>query len=161
MDPIVCRDTLDKLISEESSTLDQLQQLLEREHEFLVANDVDALERAGNARQGCIGTLMRIDDDRKALCRALNVPADQQGLDRVLAWCDPSKQLRRRWKELGERADRCRAANDRNGALVTARMSRVQGMLDIVTGRANQPKTYGRQGGFQNQPRTGRVIVSV
>ena len=52
-------------------------------------------------------------------------------------------------------------ANDRNGALVTARMTRVQGMLDIVTGRANQPKTYGRQGGFDNQPRTGRVIVSV
>lgn len=161
MDPVVCRDTLDKLIAEESSTLDQLHQLLEREHEFLVANDVDALERAGTERQNYIGALMRIDDDRKALCRALNVSADQQGLDRVLAWCDPSKQLRSRWKELGERADRCRAANDRNGALVTARMSRVQGMLDIVTGRAGQPKVYGRQGAFENQPRTGRVIVSV
>ena len=161
MDPVVCRDTLDKLIAEESSTLDQLHQLLEREHEFLVANDVDALERAGHARQNCIGTLMRIEDDRKALCRALNVPTDNSGLDRILAWCDPTKKLRQRWKELGERADRCRTANDRNGALVTARMSRVEGLLDIVTGRAGQPKTYGRQGGFQNQPRTGRVIVSV
>ncbi|HEY5758100.1 MAG TPA: flagellar protein FlgN [Steroidobacter sp.] len=161
MDPVVCRDTLDKLIAEESSTLEQLHQLLEREHEFLVANDVDALERAGHARQTCIGTLMRIEDDRKALCRALNVPTDNGGLDRILAWCDPTKKLRQRWKELGERADRCRTANDRNGALVTARMSRVEGLLDIVTGRAGQPKTYGRQGGFQNQPRTGRVIVSV
>ena len=161
MDPVVCRDTLDKLIAEESSTLDQLHQLLEREHEFLVANDVEALERAGHARQNCIGTLMRIEDDRKALCRALNVPTDNSGLDRMLAWCDPTKKLRQRWKELGERADRCRTANDRNGALVTARMSRVEGLLDIVTGRAGQPKTYGRQGAFQNQPRTGRVIVSV
>jgi flagella synthesis protein FlgN len=161
VDPVVCRDTLDKLIAEESSTLDQLHQLLDREHEFLVANDVDALERAGHDRQNCIGTLMRIEDDRKALCRALNVPADNTGLDRILAWCDPSKKLRQRWKELGERADRCRTANDRNGALVTARMSRTQGLLDIVTGRAGQPKTYGRQGGFQNQPRAGRVIVSV
>jgi len=161
VDPVACRDTLDKLIAEESSTLDQLQQLLEREHEFLVANDVDALERAGQERQNYIGTLLRIEDDRKALCRALNVSADPQGLDRILAWCDPSNQLRRRWKELGERADRCRAANDRNGALVTARMSRVQGMLDIVTGRAGQPKVYGRQGAFENQPRAGRVIVSV
>lgn len=161
MDPVVCRDTLDKLIAEESGTLDQLHQLLEREHEFLVANDVDALERAGQARQNCIGTLMRIEDDRKGLCRALNVPADNTGLDRILAWCDPTKKLRQRWKELSERADRCRAANDRNGALVTARLSRTQGLLDIVTGRAGQPKTYGRQGGFQNQPRAGRVIVSV
>ena len=161
MDPVVCRDTLDKLIAEESGTLDQLHQLLEREHEFLVANDVDALERAGHARQNCIGTLMRIEDDRKNLCRALNVPADNTGLDRILAWCDPTKKLRQRWKELGERADRCRTANDRNGSLVTARLSRTQGLLDIVTGRAGQPKTYGRQGGFQNQPRAGRVIVSV
>ena len=161
MDPVVCRDTLDKLIAEESSTLDQLHQLLEREHELLVKNDIEALERAGVARQNCIGTLMRIEDDRRSLCRALNVPADMQGLDRILAWCDPSKQLRRRWIEVGERADRCRSANDRNGALVTARMNRVQGMLDIVTGRAGQPKVYGRQGGFENQPRTGRVIVSV
>jgi flagellar biosynthesis protein FlgN len=161
VDQVVCREHLDKLIAEESSTLEQLHQLLDREHELLVANDVDGLERAGQARQTCIGTLMRIEDDRRALCRSLNVPADMHGLDRILAWCDPSKQLRRRWSDVGERAALCRSANDRNGALVTARMTRVQGMLDIVTGRAGQPKTYGRQGGFQNQPRAGRVIVSV
>jgi flagellar biosynthesis/type III secretory pathway chaperone len=161
VDPVVCRETLDKLISEESSTLEQLLQLLDHEHELLVANDVDALDRAGQARQNCVGTLLRIEDDRKALCRALNVPTDMHGLDRILAWCDPSKQLRSRWTEVGERAARCRGANDRNGALVTARLSRVQGMLDIVTGRAGQPKVYGKQGGFENQPRTGRVLVSV
>lgn len=161
MDPVICRDTLDKLINEESSTLDQLHQLLDREHEFLVANDVEALDRAGTARQNCIGTLLRIEDDRKALCRALNVPADMHGLDRILAWCDPNKQLRRRWNEVGERANRCRTANDRNGALVTARLHRVQGMLDVVTGRADQPKVYGKQGGYQSQPRAGRVLVSI
>ena len=161
MDPVACRDHLDKLIAEESNTLDQLQTLLDREHELLVANDVEALDRATQARQNCIGTLLRIEDERKSLCRALNVPPDVQGLDRILAWCDPSKQLRRRWKELGERANRCRTANDRNGALVTARLNRVQGMLDVVTGRAGQPKVYGRQGAFENQPRTGRVLFSV
>lgn len=161
MDPVACRDHLDQLLAEESSTLEQLQQLLEREHELLVANDVEGLDRAGRSRQSCIGTLLRIEDDRRALCRAMNVPADMHGLDRILAWCDPSKQLRRRWSEVAERATRCRAANDRNGALVTARLNRVQGMLDIVTGRAGQPKVYGRQGAFENQPRTGRVLVSV
>ena len=161
MDPVVCRDHLDKLIAEESSTLDQLLQLLDREHELLVANDVDGLDRAGVARQNCVGTLLRIEDDRKSLCRALNVPTDVHGLDRILAWCDPSKQLRRRWSEINERATRCRSANDRNGALVTARLNRVQGMLEIVTGRAGQPKVYGRQGAFESQPRAGRVLVSV
>ena len=55
---------LDKLIAEESGTLDQLLQLLDREHELLVANDVDGLDRAGHARQNCIGMLLRIEDDR-------------------------------------------------------------------------------------------------
>jgi flagellar biosynthesis protein FlgN len=161
VDPVVCRDHLDKLIAEESSTLDQLHQLLDREHELLVANDVDGLDRAGHARQNCVGILMRIEDDRRALCRALNVPADKFGLDRILAWCDPDKALRRRWAECAERADRCRQANDRNGALVTARLNRVQGMLDIVTGRSGQPKVYGRQGSFETQPRAARVLASV
>lgn len=161
MDPVVCRDHLDKLIAEESGALDQLQQLLDREHELLVANDVDALERAGQARQNCVGELMRIEDDRRALCRALNVPADVTGLDRLLAWCDPSKTLRRRWAECAERATSCRKLNDRNGALVAARLNRVQGMLDIVTGRADQPKVYGRQGAFQTQARAARVLASV
>jgi flagellar biosynthesis protein FlgN len=161
VDPVVCRDHLDKLIAEESGALDQLQQLLDREHELLVANDVDGLEHAGQARQNCVGVLMRIEDDRRALCRALNVPADANGLDRLLAWCDPSKALRSRWAGCAERATRCRMLNDRNGALVTARLNRVQGMLDVVTGRAGQPKVYGRQGGFETQARAARVLASV
>jgi len=161
VDPVVCRDHLEKLIAEESGALEQLQQLLDREHELLVANDVDGLDRAGQARQNCVGVLMRIEDDRRALCRSLNVPSDMHGLDRILTWCDPAKKLRHRWAECGERAARCRAANDRNGALVTARLNRVQGMLDIVTGRADQPKVYGRQGGYQAPGRAGRSLASV
>jgi hypothetical protein len=34
-------------------------------------------------------------------------------------------------------------------------------MLDIVTGRADQPKVYGRQGAFQSQGRAGRALASV
>ena len=161
MDPVVCRAHLDKLITEESAALDQLQQLLDREHELLVANDIDGLERAGQARQNCVGVLMRVEDERLALCRSLNVPADATGLDRLLAWCDPGKTLRQRWAGCAERATACRSANDRNGALVTARLNRVQGMLEIVTGRADQPKVYGRQGAFQTPGRPARVLASV
>jgi len=161
VDPVVCRDHLDKLIAEESGALDQLVQLLDREHELLVANDVDGLDRAGQARQTCIAVLMRVEDERRSLCRALNVPADATGLDRLLAWCDPSLSLRRRWAECADRAARCRTLNDRNGALVTARLNRVQGMLEVVTGRAGQPKVYGRQGAFETQARAARVLASV
>ena len=36
-----------------------------------------------------------------------------------------------------------------------------EGMLDVLTGRANQPKVYGRQGSFQTPLRTARVLATV
>jgi flagellar biosynthesis/type III secretory pathway chaperone len=161
VDQNVCREHLEKLISEESNALTRLEALLDQEHAILLSNDVDELDRTGDARQGCIGELIRIEDERRTLCRMLNVPADVQGLDRLLAWCDPSNQLKRRWANCAERATRCRELNDRNGALVTARLKRVEGMLDVITGRTHQPKVYGKQGSFQTTPRSVNVIATV
>lgn len=161
MDPRVCREHLEKLLAEETSALAQLETLLDREHDLLTANDVDELDRAGEARQQCVGTLVRIEDERRSLCRMMNVPADMTGLDRLLTWSDPSRALRRRWTECAERATRCRQLNERNGALVAARLKNVEGALDVLTGRSNQPKVYGRQGAFQAAGRSARVLATV
>ncbi|MGH8175213.1 MAG: flagella synthesis protein FlgN [Steroidobacter sp.] len=161
MDPNVCRESLEKLLAEEVDALARLETLLDREHELLLANDVDALDRAGVARQACIGDLVRIEDERRSLCRMMNVPADATGVDRLLTWCDPSHNLKRRWAACAERAASCRQRNDRNGALVAARLKRVEGMLDVLTGRANQPKVYGRQGAFEAPTRNARVLATV
>ena len=161
MDPGVCREHLQKLLVEESNALTQLEKLLDHEHELLVANDVDGLDRAGEARQVCVGELLRVEDERRSLCRMMNVPADVQGLERLLRWCDPSNTMQRRLAECAERATRCREINERNGALVTARLKKVEGMLDVLTGRASQPKVYGRQGMFQQPKANARVLASV
>lgn len=161
MDSTVCREHLEKLIAEEANALSRLETLLDREHEVLQANDVDELDRTGEARQACVGELVRIEDERRSLCRMLNVPADAGGIDRMLNWCDPSHALKRRWAACAEHALRCRERNDRNGALVAARLKKVEGMLDVLTGRANQPKVYGRQGAFDTTPRTPRVLATV
>jgi flagellar biosynthesis/type III secretory pathway chaperone len=161
VDQNVCREHLEKLISEESTALARLEGLLDKEHAVLQSNDIDELDRTGEARQACIGELVRIEDERRSLCRMLNVSADPQGLDRLLGWCDPSNKLKRRWASCAERATRCRDLNDRNGALVAARLKRVEGMLDVVTGRTNQPKVYGKHGAVQTSPRSVNVIATV
>ena len=161
MDPGVCREHLQKLLAEEFNALAQLETLLDREHEFLVANDVDGLDRASESRQACVGELLRIEDERRSLCRMMNVPTDAQGLERLLRWCDPSNSMQRRLGDCHQRATRCRELNERNGALVTARLKKVEGMLDVLTGRANQPKVYGRQGMFQQPKANARVLASV
>jgi flagellar biosynthesis protein FlgN len=161
VDQNVCREHLEKLISEEASALTRLEALLDKEHAVLLSNDVDELDRTGEARQACIGELVRIEDERRSMCRMINVPADPPGIARLLAWCDPSNQLKRRWASCTERATRCRELNDRNGALVAARLKRVEGMLDLLTGRSNQPKVYGKQGAFETTARSANVLVTV
>jgi len=161
VDPGVCREHLQKLLAEELNALTQLESLLDREHDLLVANDVDGLEQAGESRQACVGELLRVEDERRSLCRMMNVPTDAQGLERLLRWCDPSNTMHRRFGECAERAAKCRELNERNGALVTARLKKVEGMLDVLTGRANQPKVYGRQGMFQQPKANARVLASV
>jgi flagellar biosynthesis/type III secretory pathway chaperone len=161
VDPSVCKEHLSKLISEETKALSRLEELLDKEHEHLMANDVEALDRTGDERQSCIGDLVRVDDDRRTLCRMLNMPTDKTGLERMLKWCDPSATLQSRIADCAERAGRCRNLNDRNGALVTARLKRVEGLLDVVTGRANQPKVYGRQGGYEVSARGATVLAKV
>lgn len=161
MDPSVCREHLAKLISEEGKALALLEGLLDEEHEHLRANDIEALDRAGEARQTCITNLLRIDEDRRTLCRMLNMPTDQSGLKRMLTWCDPNRSLESRIADCAERAGRCRNLNDRNGALVSVRLKRVEGLLEVVTGRAQQPKVYARQGGYEATSRSATVLAKV
>ena len=161
MDPGVCREHLQKLLAEELNALTQLESLLDREHALLLANDVEGLDRAGESRQECVGALLRVEDERRSLCRMMNVPTDVQGLEKLLRWCDPSNTLQRRFADCSQRATRCRELNDRNGALVTARLKKVEGMLDVLTGRASQPKVYGPQGMFQQPRANARVLASV
>ena len=161
MDSSACRELLERLLAEEVAALTRLEALLDKEHEFLVANDIEALERAGVDRQVCVGILVRVEDERRSLCRMMNVPADPAGLEKLITWCDSSRTLKTRWSACADRATRCRNLNDRNGALVTSRLKRVEGMLDVITGRASQPKVYGRQGGYEISGRSEHVIATV
>jgi flagellar biosynthesis/type III secretory pathway chaperone len=159
MDPRICREHLERLLIEEAATLTRLEELLQKEHEFLTSNDVEELEKAGEARQSCITALIGIEDERRSLCRMMNVSTDAAGLDKLLSWCDPSRQLAPHRAACAQRATQCRGLNDRNGALVTARLKRVEGMLAVITGRTNQTKVYGSNGGYEASGRSDRVLA--
>jgi flagellar biosynthesis protein FlgN len=158
VDPNACRETLATLLGQEISSLDQLAALLAREHELLVANDVDALEVAMAERQVCVGSIVRVEDERRSLCRMLGYSTDLPGLERLLAWCDPSGSLKARWGECATRGARCRDLNDRNGALVNARLKRVETLLGALTGKPAEGSTYGPAGAYAT-PRAGRMLT--
>jgi flagellar biosynthesis/type III secretory pathway chaperone len=159
MDASLCREQLQRMLAVENGLLAKLETLLDTEHAFIADDDIEALEQAGQSRQSCMVELVRLEDERRSLCRMLGKKPDLSGLEELLKWCDPKGSLQAQWKECAERATRCRSLNDRNGIIVTARLKRVEGLLNIVTGRTQAPATYGRQGAYASVP-VGRMIRS-
>jgi flagellar biosynthesis/type III secretory pathway chaperone len=157
-DPDLCREHVAKLLTEENGCLEELAQLLEREHQILKTNDIVALQAAIKQRQACVGRIVRIEDERRSLCRMLGHTADVRGLEQLLRWCDPKGTLSADWALCTTRAKRCREFNGRNGALVHARLTRVQALLGVLTGRPAELKTYGRGASFA-LARIGRVLT--
>jgi hypothetical protein len=131
----------------ENAQLATLETLLLQEYALLQAGNVEGLETTGTARQHCIGHIMRVEDERRALCRATGRGDDTAGLHSLLAWCDPTGLLMPAMQEYRDRALRCREQNDRNGMLVNSRLQRVGGILE---GRTYGPgsddgRGYGRK----------------
>jgi len=155
-----CRRTLDRLLADEIAALAELETLLEAEREVLVCNESpEALEDVCARRQDCMGGLLRVQDERRGVLRMLGIEAEAAGLERLMRDCDPARSLPARWGECAERARRCREINDFNGALVASRMRRVEGMLEILTGRKRETPIYGRQG-QQAWVAAGRLLAA-
>ncbi|MBM4213442.1 MAG: flagella synthesis protein FlgN [Gammaproteobacteria bacterium] len=154
------KQTLTRLLEEERGLLLQLESLLDQEKAILLRDDSpEQLESACRSRQDCMVALMRLQDERQNLLRLSGFSSDNAGLAGLIKVCDPERALPPRWAECAELARRCRDLNDHNGALVASRMRRIQGMLEVITGKRSEKMTYGRhaQQGFGSR---GRVLVT-
>jgi flagellar biosynthesis protein FlgN len=121
-DPTQCREQLATLMAGVNAQLAALEGLLTQEHAMLQTRDAEGLEKAGSARQECLGHILRIEDERRALCRATGHGDEPSGLQSLLAWCDPTGLLAPAMQEYRDRTQRCRDQNDRNGFLVNGRL---------------------------------------
>lgn len=159
--PVQCRDALARILQEEIALLTQLETLLGNEHGFLASNDIDGLEGASVARQDCVARLLKLTDERRDLGRLLGRGSDLAGQAALLAWCDPVGSLASMLAEHARRSTTCRDQNDRNGALVGARMARVSNMLGMLSGPSTAPAVYGRSGQrTAAQPGSGRLVAA-
>jgi len=159
MDQSQCRERFARLIHDESRALSDLAALLEREHGYLEGNDVAALEGAARERQKCVARIFRVDEERRALCRDMGHSQDLKGLEELIRSCDSKGTLAGGWAECSAAADKCRRLNDRNGALVAARLTHVQARLGVLIESRRETMTYGPRGGY-SQPSAGRVVAT-
>lgn len=157
MEPARCRDQVGPLIAEEADALGELVAFLDKEHAELTGSDVAALESAIREHQRIVARVVRIDQTRAALCRQLGYGADARGLENLLGWCDPQGSLAREWARCTEIAARCRMLNDRNGALVTARLRHVRARLAALVQSRGETVAYGPRGAYAFAT-TGQVV---
>jgi flagellar biosynthesis protein FlgN len=155
----VCREALASILSTEVAQLTELASLLDREHALLVANDIETLEGVMSQRQVAVGKLLTAEEERRNLCRMHGRGVDAAGVLQLMAWCDPRGMLKAQWEQCAQGATRCRELNDRNGALVMARMKRVETLLTALTGQPREVPTYGPKGAYA-PARSGRVLAT-
>jgi flagellar biosynthesis/type III secretory pathway chaperone len=159
MDPALVRDTLGRLLADENAALGEFESLLDREYGALRERDIDALESLAETRQANVVRLLKIEDERRALCSLHGYSADLSGLSKLIVWCDPKRTLAKPYEECASRAKRCRDLNDRNGVLVGAQIKRVEGLLGALTGATDTaPRAYGPRTNSNPYSATGRVI---
>jgi flagellar biosynthesis/type III secretory pathway chaperone len=142
-DPTHCRERLATLMAEQNALLATLEGLLAHEHELLQTRDAEGLENASTTRQHCVAGILRVEDERRALCRAHGRGENPAGLHDLLAWCDPTGLLLPAMQEYRERTLRCRELNDRNGILVNGRLQPASSLPGAPDGRAPEGNTYG------------------
>jgi flagella synthesis protein FlgN len=159
MDAAACRVQLARIIAEETRLLNELAPLLEREHGFLQADDAASLESTARERQKCVAGIYRCDEERRDLCHSAGRPEDLKGLEDLMRWCDPQGTLAPGWAQCSAAAASCRGLNDRNGALVGARLKHVQDRLGVLIEGRRDAMTYGRRG-TDAPPASGRLVVT-
>jgi flagellar biosynthesis/type III secretory pathway chaperone len=147
MDAADCRERLGAILTETCAALEELERMLDREHQFLASNEVAALNGAMRERQRTIARVVRSDERREQICRQLGYPVDPHGLQRLFAWCDPRGTLAAKWERCASLAATCRSLNDRNATLVTARLRHVQARLGALVKGRRETVTYGPRGG--------------
>jgi flagellar biosynthesis protein FlgN len=157
MDSSTCRERLARLIAQETDGLADLAALLEREHEQLSSQDTAALTAALGERKARLLRIVHAGEERRALLTSLGHSTDPAGLGRLIRSCDRDGELARAWQHCTQVAARCRLLNDRNGALVSARLQHGQARLGTLLSARREPVTYGRRGGYA-LPSVGRVV---
>jgi flagellar biosynthesis/type III secretory pathway chaperone len=145
LDRDAVRRQLERWVGEESQLLTELETLLQAEQVTLRQDDIESLERIGRARQRCVQQLSAIEAERAEVCRQLSLSASRSGVAQLFALSDPGGTLEGRWLANLEVARRCCAINDANGAVVTARLTRVRQLLGGLRGTA-PPPVYSARG---------------
>lgn len=138
-------NALAAVLGDMQQAVDQLAQVLEAERAALDTRDSDALDQAGTRKQAIMLQLEQLDAERQQLA----------GEQPAVAAASTSV-----WSKVVQKLQYCHLLNQRNGSVVSQRLSQTRRALAVLTGHAGESELYGRSGELHASLRS-QVLAAV
>ncbi|HEV2621305.1 MAG TPA: flagellar protein FlgN [Frateuria sp.] len=120
------------VVEDLSRSVTELAATLADEREALIAADALALDRTGERKQALMRQLEQLDAERVQMLKLEPAAA---------------ARVETRWREVLEQLRRCHELNQRNGNLVSQRLTQVREALAVLAGQGGDAKgLYGPAG---------------
>lgn len=122
---------LSRLLEAELTTLQALEEALEKEHRALLANGVDGLEASTAIKNSAVEAHRKQQQQRLDWSRALGLGSDAS-LAVLSEHCGSAPGNDSFQRELVALAEACQVNNRRNGVLITRLQERARGALQVL-----------------------------
>jgi len=140
------------LLNQETSSLQQLENVLKQEYDALMATNIEAIESAISLKNQALASQADATMSRKNFTTQLSVDHGDEGLQQLIASCDNSDELAASIAGLTSLAKQCHDANRTNGRLIMEKQQRAILALNIVRQTDNNLPVYSGQGKALNKP---------
>lgn len=147
--------SLERLLNDQKSRLDELEALLSNEQTQLTKGDIDgdALTNIAHTKQALLGELERIEGVRRSVQKRLGY--DDGAAGALAAATDAN--CKAAWESLIDKSARVARMNELTGQMLSLRMKHNQQMLDYI--RQIAEKTLYKPNG-RNSAQPGRINAS-
>ena len=128
-------------IREDNTHYDALRALLEQQRLCMIRRASDELLAGNDTIQQHYETLTRSSQQRRDLLQQLGVSVNAAGINEVLSWLPAAQKnaARRWWRDLEQKAERCKAWNEKNGDLLIRQYEFIQAFLGTEPDFIYQP----------------------
>lgn len=139
-------DLFGRLMQQEIDCAERIGKVLNEERQALGGRDPEALERVTVAKQTLLKEMEQRVAAHEGFLSARRLPPGKAGTEQFLADLPQDSELPALWQRLQESAAQCRDENRVNGSIVALSRVRVQRALELLHGKPDNAKTYGREG---------------
>lgn len=137
---------LQQMLTQDSSAIQQLKQLLVEEREQLAQRKQEPLAAIAEQKAQLVDQLSHNSKQRNMILSALQLPTNAQGWDLFLQRNTTTLPMREEWQRLVSEFEECQAMNNINGKLIARSQQTVNHLLNLLRGKVAGASLYTAQG---------------